>query len=349
MAVLFAHRLEPVLPAHCVAICGLHPFGREPVRPLPAELGAEDGAAGLQPVVERRDQTGAARNIFLVREGDRVMLAIGFERAVAHPVAVAVHRRKAADIDRPEIQRRLAAHRPFRQHPAGAAARGDAEGVEAGADEHVGAFRRRAEDEIAVGREAFGAVDHLLHPDLGQRRDAGDGRVHMLGEVVPVVVEQPEFPVGGHVAGGPWLRIRLIAAHDEAAGFLLEIGPPVGIAQSGGVAGQAGDRFGDDVLVLDRLQRHVDARHRAHLPGPLAGAIDHGFAGDRALGGLDMGDAVALHPEPGDAHPLDQPRPVHPRAFGQRLGDVGRVRLPITSAATTRRSGRWCPSAATCV
>ena len=46
------------------------------------------------------------------------------------------------------------------------------------------------------------------------------------------------------------------------------------------------DLFGDDVLVLDRLQRHVDAGHRADLPRPLPGAVHHLLAGDVALVGL---------------------------------------------------------------
>ncbi len=89
---------------------------------------------------------------------------------------------------------------PFGQHPARAAAGGDAEGVEARADEHVGAFRRRAEDEVAVRREAFRAVDHLLDARRFQRRDAGDGLFHVLLEMIQIVVEQAEFPVVRHIA-----------------------------------------------------------------------------------------------------------------------------------------------------
>ncbi len=51
--VLFAHRLEPVRPAHRGHILRRHAIGREPVRPLPAELGAEHRAVPLQALVER--------------------------------------------------------------------------------------------------------------------------------------------------------------------------------------------------------------------------------------------------------------------------------------------------------
>ena len=111
------------------------------------------GAARLQPLVERRDDARAAGLVFLEREGDGVVLAVGLERALPRPVAVAVQLGEAADVDDPEVHRRLAGHRPIGEHPPCPAARRDAEGVEAGADEEAAHLRRLAEDEIAVGGE----------------------------------------------------------------------------------------------------------------------------------------------------------------------------------------------------
>ncbi len=155
------------------------------------------------------------------------MLAIGFEGPVAHPIAVAVEIGEAPDIDRPEIERRFAIDGPLCQHPARAAARGNAKGVETGPDEHVGTFRRDAEDEIAVGREALRAVDHLLDANGFKRGDTFDRRKHMLLEMIEIIIEQAELPVIRHIAGHPALRIGLIAAHDQSADFFLEIGAPV--------------------------------------------------------------------------------------------------------------------------
>ena len=200
MTMLLADGRKPVLPAHRIDVLRLDAFRREPVRPLPAELRAEHGAMRLQPVIERRDDARPAGSVFLMREADRVMLAIGLERAVAHPVAVAVQVGKAPDVDHPQVERRLAVDDPLRQHPAGAAARRDAERIEAGTHEHVGALRRQAEDEIAVRRETLRPVDHLLDAGGLQRRDARDRLAHMLFEMVPVVVEQAELPVVRHVA-----------------------------------------------------------------------------------------------------------------------------------------------------
>src|SRR5690606_34031386 len=88
--VLAPHGSEPVLAPHGIDVAGLHALGREPVGPLPAELRAEDRAAGPQPVVEGRDDERPAALVFLVREADGIVLAIGLERAGAGPVAVPV-------------------------------------------------------------------------------------------------------------------------------------------------------------------------------------------------------------------------------------------------------------------
>ena len=326
---LGADMREPVLPAHGVDVVRRDASRGEPVGAFPAELGAEDGAGSLQPIIERRDNAVATGLIFLMREGDCVMLAVGFEGAFLDPVAVAMEVREAADVDDPEIERSFAAHGPFGEGPAGAAARGDAEGVEAGADIHVGAFGRGTEDEIAVGREAFGAVDHLADAGGLEGRNARHGLFEVLGEMVPVVVEELELEGARDIAGGPGDRVGLIAAHDEAADLLLEIGAAVGIAQGRDVGGEAVDLFGDDVLVLDRLQRHVDAGHDADLAGPLATAVDHRFSFDTAIGGQHRLDAAAVHFEAGDADALVDPGAMHAGAAGERLGDVGRRGLAI--------------------
>ena len=98
---------EPVLAAVGVFILGLHAAARIPVGPLPAELGAEHRTLRLEPVIERRDDARAAAFIFLMREADGVVLAIGLAGAFEHPVAVLVEVREAADVDDPQVERRL--------------------------------------------------------------------------------------------------------------------------------------------------------------------------------------------------------------------------------------------------
>ena len=159
------------------------------------------------------------------------MLGVGLERARAHPVRVEMVLAEAADVDRPEIVRRLALGDPFGEHHAGAAARRDAEGVEAGADidaAHLGGF---AEDEVPVGGEALRAVDELLDAGRLHGRHAAHGELEQRLEMLEVVLEQLELEILRQSFACPRLGIGLVAAHHQPADLLLPIGEPVRIAQ----------------------------------------------------------------------------------------------------------------------
>ena len=78
---------------------------------------------------------------------------------------------------------------PFGQRLACAAAGGDAERVEAGTDEEVLQFGCLAENEVAVGGEALGAIDKGAQAGVRQRRYTADGQFHRGREVVPVALE----------------------------------------------------------------------------------------------------------------------------------------------------------------
>ena len=327
--VFLADRGEPVLPAEAVFVARLDAVGREPVRPLPAELLAEAGAARFEPVVQRRAAQRAAACMFLGRPGDGVMLGVHFHGAGADPFDVAVRRAEAADIDGPQIVGRLAAGDPFGQRLAGAAAGRDPEGVEAGADEEADAFRRLAEDEIAVRGEALRPVDQLLDAGRLQRRHAAQRLFHHRLEMVPVLVEQREVEAVGNAVIGPGDRVRLVAAHHQPADFLLVVGQAVGVAQGRQVARHAVDRLGDQVLVLDRNQRHRHAGHPADFIGPLPGAIDDDLAFDAAPAGDDRTYPAVLHLDAGDVGILEDLHALAARAPGQRLGDIGGIGLAV--------------------
>ena len=151
--------------------------------------------------------------------------------------------------------------------------------------------------------------------------------------MVEIIVKEAELPIVGHIAACcgqiPRLGVWLIAAHHQPADLFLEIGAPVRVAQGGRIGCKAGDRIGDDVLMFDGLQRHRDARHRPDLPRPLARAIDHLFAGDRALGRVNSGDPRPLHRKARDADAFNDPRAMHPRALGKALRDVRGASLPV--------------------
>src|SRR5262249_51473655 len=144
-AVLRSDGLEPVLPTVAVDVLRCRAGRGEPVRPLPAELGAEAGAGSAQAFVERRDAQRPTALVLLMRPGHGVVLAIGLQRARQHPAPVAVELAEAPDVHGPEVHRRLAAGDPFGERPAGAAGTRDAEGIEAGADIEALQLRRLAQ------------------------------------------------------------------------------------------------------------------------------------------------------------------------------------------------------------
>ena len=101
------------------------------------------------------------------------------------------------------------------------------------------------------------------------------------------------------------------------------------------------DRLGDEIEVLRRVERHVDAGEASERAGPLAAAIDERFARDRpfVLRGspADAGNAALGPVDAFDLDAFDDRRAVHARAFGQRLREIGRIRLAV--AGNPHRAG----------
>ena len=230
-AMLLAHRVKPVRPAETVDVARLVTSGPcKPIGALPAELLAEHGAGLLQALIERRAAERPSRIVLLGRPGDGVMLAVQLKRARPHPAVIAVGQAKASDVDRPQVHRRLAPGDPFGERPSGAAGRGDPESVEAAAHVHPAYLRRLAEDEIAIGRERLGSVDQLLDARALERRHPDQRLCHQLLEAIPIGIQQGEVEVLGDAGLGPWLRVRLVATHHQAADLLLEVDQPVRVA-----------------------------------------------------------------------------------------------------------------------
>ena len=81
--------------------------------------------------------------------------------------------------------------------------------------------------------------------------------------------------------------------------------------------------------MLDRVERHAHPRQPAERLRPLTGAQRHHLARDLALRGENARDPTALHSKADDGAVLDDPHTLLAGAFGERLGDVGRVGLAI--------------------
>ena len=80
--------------------------------------------------------------------------------------------------------------------------------------------------------------------------------------------------------------------------------------------------LGDDVLVLHRDDRHVEADHGPGPPGEVAGAGDHVLAGDVALVGLDQPLATGLLHNAGDRGLAVDGRAALAGTPGEGLGQV---------------------------
>jgi hypothetical protein len=249
---------------------------------------------------------------------------------VVQPADVAVEGGEAADVDPGEVGGRRTVDDPLRQRPPGAAGRGDAHRVEAGADEEVRALGRLAQDELVVRGEALGPVVELLEPGVFEIRNSQQRVLHEDLEVLPILLEELEFErVGDLVRGHPGLGFRLEPADHQPADLFLEVGVAVGVAQDRQVGVHAGDGFGDHVEVLGGIQRHVHPRHGADGLRPLAGAVDHDLGFDVAGVGAHAGHprTVGEHIEHADV--LEHLGPTLPRPLGQRHRQVGGVGLAV--------------------
>ena len=113
-------------------------------------------------------------------------------------------------------------------------------------------------------------------------------------------IEQREMEARRNAVDRPGDRVRLVAAHHQAADLLLEVDQPVGIAQRRQVARHAGDRLGDHVLVLHRCSGTLTPASRpisrAHCPPQFTTtsqaivAVRRRHAGHAPALDLDRGD-----------------------------------------------------------
>ncbi len=307
--------------------------GKEVVRPLPVELGAEDRALRAQPVVERRAAQRPHGDEFLARPAHRVVEAERFHRAVGQVAAVRVEGREAPDVDVPDVERRLAAGDPLGDQASGAARVRDAGGVESGADEVAADLGRLAQDEVAVAGEALRPVEEHLDLRGLEARRAVDRVLHQHLELVPVLRQQLELEAvrdGRHV---PRLGDGFEATHHESADFLLVVDEAVRIADHGQVGCHAGDRFRDDVEVLGGVERHVDAGAPPELARPLSAAVDERRAGDLAALVAarpgDAGHAAVVQRHAVDLHALEDAGAARPRTLRERLRQVRRIGLAV--------------------
>ncbi len=137
---------------------------------------------------------------------------------------------EAADIDRPQIIRRLALGHPFGEHHAGAAPGSNTESIEASPDIDAAHLGRLSENEIPVRGEALRPVDELFDAGSLHGGNAADRKLEQRLEMVEIVFQKLELEVLRQPLDCPGLGVGLVAAHHQPADLFLPIGETVGIA-----------------------------------------------------------------------------------------------------------------------
>ena len=282
-----------------------------------------------EPVVHRRP-LGAARRLHRPR---------GVVALVDHPQRL--HRARAAvlgvglvglkpvDVEPGDVDVGAAVDDPVRHHASEASAREDADGVQPGGHEVVLELRRFAHHRLEIRREALGPAEELADADLHRDRDPLHGGLHVRTHAVPVRIQLTEREVLRHAVHLPRRAHRLEETDHETADLLAEVAERARVLQYGDGARELGDLLRDEVVVLGRLQRDVHAGLRAELPGPHARAVDDVLGLDVAVLSPHTRHDAALLQDARDRHALDDLRPLHSGALGQRHRDVDGVGLPV--------------------
>ncbi len=175
-----------------------------------------------------------------------------------------------------------------------------------------------AEEEVGVGRERFRPVEERLDLGVLHRRHAVDCVREQLLHPLPLLGEELRLEAVGDAVDRPRRRLPLVAAHHEAADLGAEVDEIVGIAQGRERLERRIERLGDEVLVAERDHRHVDADERRDLTRVHAGSVDHDFALDPPLVGLDRRDAAVARLDSRYLRAHLDPRPEAAGAVRQR-------------------------------
>ena len=273
------------------------PFGiTEVLRTLPPVHLLPLRAQRVEAVVDRVDLLAARHRPLLAGQADLVHLVVLVDRLLdgEHRLGARVVS-EAAWVHRPNVDLSLAVHDPLGEVLACSRTLGDADGG-AVAMPVVAKPRGRPHEITRIGSMGDRTRDDLLDPRFGPGRDPQHRQFETLGDVVDVgrreiEVESPVDPVDavdlgvGHLIGPDQQPVDLAAVVAARPGIS-------GHRRFEAETAHRLERLGDDVLVDDRDDRHVEPDHRSQLRGVVAGSVDHVLAGDRALLGHDLPAAV---------------------------------------------------------
>ena len=153
--------------------------------------------------------------------------------------------------------------------------------------------------------ETFRPVHEMLDAGLFQHRAKRQRGLHEGGELVPILGQLQKGAVAFGAKGVPAFGVRFKAADHQPTGIALDIDAGVKVANDRHRVGQAGDRVGHHIHMLDRLQGQRNAKRigQGLRPGP--GADRHGIGfKDRAVGQAHTRGAAAGQQDIGHLGPL---------------------------------------------
>ena len=249
------------------------------------------------------DLRGTPRRPVLVRIGDAEATRIELARLVMH-VALRDVRPEASDVECERIALRFAVDHPGREREADAAAHREACHHAAGRPvvRHPG---HRAHERVAVWRERERPVDDAPDACGVQGREAPESLFE--GARQALEVRRQQFVVAvlpGRAGDRPRRARRLVDPQQDPLALLAHVELSVEIDDAGDLPVEPGEFrqvLGDQVVVLHRDQRQVDADEMAALASPQAASIHD-------MLGLD--GPLVRHDEPGAAsraRQLDHP------------------------------------------
>ncbi len=238
---------------------------------------------------------------------------------------------EAARVEKPGIPLAFAVHHDLRQQLAMTAGFAD---TGAQADRAIGVVDagNRADQRRAVDGVGDGAIDHRVNPRLGQRRQALENALHVVETTIEVGRAQRLGEVGVDAIHAEGLTALFVDAYQQAFLFLAAVKIVAWITDDGHAkikCFEFGHGVGEEVHVLHRGHRVGDAEHVAHLVDPVAGRVDHLFAGDVAVFAVHDKFAVGLARDA-----FDRIEAVHlgarrTRLARQRKGNAGRIDVAV--------------------
>ena len=134
-------------------------------------------------------------------------------------------------------------------------------------------------------------MDHGLNPRFFQIGEALVGEVDAVFDLVKIISKKLLAKVVAGSVNRPRAAGLFVKADAEAAAFLAQITFACGVHHVrvldaiGHHIVDQGHLVSDDILVLHRVQREIDASHGPDFARPEAACIDHMFGMDRAFVG----------------------------------------------------------------